>query len=122
MKMIHIKIIALICCLCLFSSCYDETDKTEAFEPFTKFTFTPADGNFEGATVINVDILAPGLESATVNAIGGEEAVNLGTLNFANGAATLTVNVADLKGANRLDFTATHTDGRPFTTRYNITY
>lgn len=122
MKLIKMKIVALVICLGFLSSCYDEIDKTEAFEPFTKLTFTPADGNFAGQSEITINIVAPGLESATAKAVGGTEPVDLGEVPFSDGEATLTVNVTDLKGANRIDFTATNVDGRPFTTRYDIAY
>lgn len=122
MKLINIKILALVICLGFLSSCYDELDKTEAFEPFTKLTFTPEDGNFEGQSVLTITILAPGLENATAKAVGGTELVDLGSIAFSNGEATLMVNVTDLKGANRIDFTATNVDGRLFTTKYDIFY
>lgn len=116
------SLILMLGILIVSTACYDELDKTEAFEPFTQLTFTPSDGDFEGATEINILIEAPGLDMATVRAMGGTEAVDLGQLSFSNGEATLTVPVANLKGAGRLDFTATHTDGRAFTTRYSISY
>ena len=122
MKKIRFSLILMLGILVGSTACYDELDKTEAFEPFTKLTFTPSDGNFEGETEINILIESPGLDMVTVSAIGGTEAVNLGTLNFSNGEAMLVVPVANLKGADRLDFTANHTDGRPFTTRYQISY
>lgn len=104
------------------SSCYDEFDKTEAFEPFTSLTFAPADGDFSGASEISVEISAPGLDNAAALAVGGADPVDLGTLNFNDGVATLTVPVAELNGADRINFTATNTDGKPFTTRYSISY
>ena len=112
----------LLTLLLLMSSCYDELDKTEAFEPFTRLTFTPADGDFTGASDVVVEISAPSLESATATAVGGSEAVDLGTLSFSGGVATLTVPVATLNGADRINFTAVNPDGRPFTSRYQITY
>ena len=113
----------LACCLLLIiSGCYDELDKTEAFEPFTRLSFTPEDGNFTGATQISVEISAPGLQTATATAVSDNESVDLGTISFANGVATLTVPTAALKDAGRIDFTAENTDGRPFTTRYPIAY
>ncbi|MDF9798549.1 hypothetical protein OKW21_003812 [Catalinimonas alkaloidigena] len=106
----------------LLSSCYDEFDKTEAFEPFTRLTFTPADGDFEGATDVIIEITAPDLESATAIALGDGLSVDLGTLNFSNGVATLSVPLSEIEGADRINFTASNTDGRPFTTRYQISY
>ena len=114
--------ISLSVLLLLMSGCYDEFDKTEAFEPFTRLTFSPADGDFTGNSEISVEISAPGLENATATAVGGSEAVDLGILNFSNGIATLKVPVATLNGADRINFTAANTDGKPFTTRYQIIY
>ena len=108
--------------LLLMSGCYDEADKTEAFEPFTRLTFSPEDGDFTGASDVFVEISAPGLPMATATAVGGNEPVDLGTITFVNGIALLTVPVATLNGADRIDFTAKNADGRPFTTRYEITY
>lgn len=118
----NILSISCIALLLLMSSCYDEFDKTEAFEPFTRLTFAPADGDFTGAGEISVEISAPGLESATATAVGGAEAVDLGSLSFSNGVATLVVPLSTLKGADRINFTAVNPDGRPFTTRYQIVY
>lgn len=114
--------VALFSLALFVSGCYDEFDKTEAFEPFTSLTFAPANGDFSGATEIVVEINAPGLENATAVAVGGADPVDLGTVNFSSGVATLTVPVATLNGADRINFTATDPDGRPFTTRYPITY
>lgn len=118
----NIVSISLFSVLLLMSSCYEEFDKTEAFEPFTRLTFTPANGDFSGASEISVEINAPDLQIATATAVGGTEAVDLGSINFSNGMAVLTVPVATLKGADRINFTASNPDGRPFTTRYQITY
>lgn len=114
--------ISLSALLLLISGCYDEFDKTEAFEPFTRLTFSPTDGDFTGASEILVEVSAPGLESASATAVGGSESVDLGTLNFSNGAATLSVPVSTLSGADRINFTAINPDGKPFTTRYQIIY
>ncbi len=122
MKKIRFSLILILGILVGSTACYDELDKTEAFEPFTKLAFTPSNGNFEGATEVNVLVEAPGLDMATVKAVGGTETVDLGTLNFSNGEATLFVPIANLKGASRLDFTANNSDGRAFTTRYTISY
>jgi hypothetical protein len=122
MKKIKFSLILIIGILISSTACYDELDKTEAFEPFTKLIFSPNDGKFEGETEINVLVEAPGLDMATVKAIGGTEALDVGVLNFSNGKATLVIPVSGLKGASRLDFTANNTDGRQFTTRYPISY
>ena len=127
-----LTIISLLLLLTV-SSCYDELDKTEAFEPFTQLTFSPEGGDFTGVTRtedgelietadVSVEISAPGLSAATVVAVGDNGLVDLGALTFNDGTATLTVPVATLNGANRIDVTAQHTDGRPFTTRYAIAY
>lgn len=115
------------------SGCYDELDKTEAFEPFTKLTFSPEGGDFTSVTrtetgelietaEVSVGITAPGLQSATVMALGGSQSVDLGTLTFADGQATLVVPVSALSEADRIQFTAQNTDGRAFSTRYQIAY
>jgi hypothetical protein len=114
--------ISLLSLLLMISSCYDELDKTEAFEPFTRLSFTPQDGDFTGSTDIVVEINAPGLESATAVAVGGVDEVDLGTLSFSGGVATLTVPVTTLNGADRINFTAVDPNGKPFTSRYQITY
>lgn len=121
-NMKNVLSISLCTLLLILSGCYDEFDKTQAFEPFTRLNFAPGDGDFSGASEITVEISAPGLESATATAVGGAEAVDLGTLNFSNGIATLTVPVATLNGADRINFTAINPDGKSFTTRYQITY
>lgn len=118
----NILSVALLILLPIISGCYDEFDKNEAFEPFTSLSFVPADGDFSGASEIVVEINAPGLENATVMAVGGADPLDLGTLSFSGGVATLTVPVATLSGADRINFTAINPDGRPFTTRYQITY
>lgn len=115
------------------SGCYDELDKTEAFEPFTKLTFSPEGGDFRDMTRsesgglietadITIEVTAPGLQTVTVSALGDSPPVDLGTLNFANDKATLVVPISSLGGANRIQFTAQNTDGRAFTTRYQIEY
>jgi hypothetical protein len=113
---------SLLFIILIVSGCYDELDKTEAFEPFTSLSFSPSDGNFSGASEINVEITAPGLQTATATALGGTDDIDLGNINFNNGVATLSVAVTDLQGADRINFTAINTDGRPFTTRYQIIY
>ncbi|MEK6478136.1 hypothetical protein WJR50_11395 [Catalinimonas sp. 4WD22] len=121
-NIVRIFTLIVISSTLLLSGCYDEFDKTEAFEPFTKLAFTPADGNFEGATDVIVEISAPNLESATATALGDGVSVDLGTLSFSNGIATLSVPLSEIEGADRINFTASNTDGRPFTTRYQISY
>jgi hypothetical protein len=118
------NILTLILSISLFtmSGCYDEFDKTEAFEPFTRLTFSPEDGDFTGATEITVEVNAPGLETATATAVGGTDPVDLGAITFSSGTATLNVPVSSLNGADRINFTANNPDGRPFTTRYSIEY
>ena len=129
----NVLTITLLGLLLVTSGCYDEVDKTEAFEPFTRLTMSPEDGDFTASTrteagdlietaEVSVELSAPGLQTATVAAFGEGESVDLGTLSFTDGIATLTVPVATLNGADRLDFTAENTDGRPFTTRYSIAY
>lgn len=129
----NILIATSLLLLLSISGCYDELDKTEAFEPFTRLTISPEGGDFteltrteDGALIetaeVSVEISAPELTTATVTATGGGDPIDLGTLTFASGTATLTVPVSTLNGADRIDFTAENTDGRPFTTRYSITY
>lgn len=125
--------ITLLLILFTLSGCYDELDKTEAFEPFTRLTFSPEEGDFTNVTRtetgdliqtanVTVEITAPGLQSAAAVAVGSDQSADLGTLNFADGKATLVVPVSTLGGADRIDFTAQNIDGRPFTTRYQIEY
>lgn len=115
------------------SSCYDELDKNEAFEPFTRLTFSPESGDFTAITrtetgelietaQVSIDITAPGLQTVTASAVGSDQVVDLGTLNFTNDQATLVVPVSTLGEADRIQFTAVNTDGQPFTTRYQIEY
>ncbi len=125
--------ITLLLVLFALSGCYDEFDKTEAFEPFTKLTFDPEGGDFTEMTrteageliptaEVSVTITAPGLQAATVTALGSGQPVDLGTLTFADGKATLVVPVNTLGEADRIQFTAQNTDGRAFSTRYQIAY
>ena len=129
----NLLISTLLLLLLSIGGCYDEADKTEAFEPFTRLTISPQGGDFteltrteDGSLIetaeVAVEVSAPELSTATVTAVGGDAPVDLGTLTFASGTATLTVPVSTLNGADRIDFTAENTDGRPFTTRYSITY
>jgi hypothetical protein len=125
--------ISLLLILFSLSSCYDELDKTEAFEPFTRLTFSPEGGDFTDLTrteagdlietaQLTIEVTAPGLQSATATALGGDAAVDLGTLNFTDGRASLVVPVSTLGEADRIQFTAQNTDGRDFSTRYQILY
>ncbi len=125
--------ISLLLVLFALSGCYDELDKTEAFEPFTRLTFDPAEGDFTSVTrtetgelietaEVLVGITAPGLQTATATALGGSEPIDLGTLTFTDGKATLVVPVSTLGETDRIQFTSQNTDGRAFSTRYQITY
>lgn len=123
----------LLLVLFALSGCYDELDKTEAFEPFTRLTFSPEGGDFTDVTrtetgelietaEVTIEVTAPGLQTATAAALGGSQPVDLGTLTFADGKATLVVPVSALSEVDRIQFTAQNTDGRAFSTRYQIEY
>ncbi len=125
--------ILLLLVLFALSGCYDELDKTEAFEPFTKLTFSPEGGDFTDVTrteageliataEVTIEVTAPGLQTATASAVSGDQTIDLGALNFADGKATLVVPVSSLGTANLIRFSAQNTDGRAFTTRYQIAY
>lgn len=123
----------LLLVLFALSGCYDELDKTEAFEPFTRLTISPEGGDFTDVTrtetgelietaEVTIEVAAPGLQTATATAVGSDQTVDLGALNFADGKATLVVPVSRLGETNLIRFTAQNTDGRAFTTRYQIAY
>ncbi|UXP32214.1 hypothetical protein N6H18_17890 [Reichenbachiella agarivorans] len=102
--------------------CYDDREEDFAFEPFTEVLFPYSSGEWTAIDNLTIEVESVDLQSANVEAILEGTVINLGTVNFSNGIATIQTTWSEIKDANRIDVIAEDANtGNEFRTKYSIT-
>ncbi len=113
------SIIILLVFAGLTIGCFDDRDEDFAFEPFTTISFGDSPGSWTSIDDLSIDIVADGLASARVVAIAGRT-IDLGTVSFNSGMATLNTSWATIEDAGRIEVIGADPSEGDFRARFSL--
>lgn len=105
----------------LAMACFDDRDEDFAFEPFAKVTFPYTSEAWTSIDNLTIEMASESLQTARVEAASSSGAIDLGTITFSAGTATLETDWLKLGDARRIDVIGKDiVTGKDFRTLYSI--